>query len=129
MLKFLSILYNILYALLYGYYTIFGAVTMIKDGEPIDLMFWLVLAIIASTVFQAIITMIKKMRALSKKSIVTGAFAIRRDIPLLIANFAIIAPGITEDPLSFETELNLFLFAFGIIGIICTAICSIRGND
>ena len=85
--------------------------------------FWdyLLFAILGFFALHSLITIFKKLKALSKGSVVGAAFAIKRDLPLVAIVISLAASGITDFPWNSETVLYIVLSVIGIIGVICTA--------
>ena len=121
MIKFFSILYNLIYAVFFGAFAVEIYSALSNAGSGVEIMLLLLLVWVVYMSLHSILNIFKKMRALSKGSVIGGAFAIRRDLPLLLTNISAAAMGVTDIPWSFETWAYVIMSVIGIIGIICTA--------
>ena len=120
MTKFLSILFNLVYAVMFGLLAVSLYISMKNDGGY-KLLPCLLICFVGYLALHSLSTIFKKLSALSKGSVIKGAFAIKRDLPLLAINIGIAANGITDIPWSAETTIYVIMSVLGIIGIICTA--------
>ena len=120
MTKFLSILFNLVYAVMFGLLASSLYINMMNDGGY-KLLPCLLICFAGYLAIHSLNTIFKKLSAFAKGSVVKGAVAIKRDLPLLAINIGIAANGITDIPWSAETTIYVIMSVFGIIGIICTA--------
>ena len=121
MTKFFSILFNLIYAVAFGAVAVIIYTQAAESENGVGIFNYIFIAFLAYLSLHSFITIIKKLRALSGASIIGGAFAIKRDIPILAITIGIAASEITDFPLSTNGIIYIALSVIGIIGVICTA--------
>ena len=121
MVKFFSILFNLIYAVTFGGITFVCYSNMMAEHGGFRIFPVILMCFTAYFAIDSFITIFKKLTALSKGSVIKGAFAIKRDIPMLAITIAIAANSISDNLWSVNTLIYVVLSVIGIIGVICTA--------
>lgn len=121
MTKFLSILFNLVLLVSLVMVIVENFAIPLLDGTGVEFIDYILVAFLVYFALYLLITIIKKLRALSKESIIGSAFAIKRDIiPVAIVIGATVSE-VTSNPFSPNSVVYIVLSVLGIIGIICTA--------
>ena len=120
LLKFFSIIYNLLYAYVYLYCVKFSIDELELSQTTEDVVSNIILIVIfALLLLQTVSTAIRKLLTASGKTSRKSAYAITYDLPPIIGNIVMIYLG--------NQDYKMFAIA-GAIGIACTALVSIITN-
>ena len=125
MKKLFAVLYNLIVS---AFFLFFGAsmfiITASEESDFIRILLILLGAVCIFAGISAISIVFKKLKAFSKETFLSGAiataFALKKDVPLVIFQLSLAITAIEDKFLSLVTLVHVAGAVLGIIGIVCT---------
>ena len=122
-------LFAVLYNLIVAAFFLFSGVMMFivnssEESEFIRILMFILGAIVCYAGLVSLSIVFKKLKAFSKETVLSAAvataFALKKDVPLVIFQLSLAITAIEDKFLSLETLLHVAGAVLGIIGIVCT---------